>query len=199
MERIEWKNGYEKWKIVKINTIGDGNCLFHAIVNSFFEPYRQEKIEDTNITKKEIVKLLRKELSQKLSQKIEGKNITYYEKINGGNTYKFSETISDFKQENMKKILDSNNQIGYGYIEYIGDVLNKDIYILEGKRQDIYKTDEYIYSIKNDREAIVLYYNNGHYELIGLINDNNDIETYFNYNHSFIKFLNEKVNKFLKK
>src|SRR3982751_5058895 len=39
---ISWINGFENWNLVRFSTPMDGNCLFHAIANSFFPPYRSE-------------------------------------------------------------------------------------------------------------------------------------------------------------
>jgi hypothetical protein len=94
----------------------------------------------------------------------------------------------------MQKQLDSSAFIGYGYMEFIGNCLNKDIYILEAVRQDIYITDELLFTIKGNRPSIVLYYiEGGHYESVGLKLSDGTYATHFYPDHSFIKFLNEKV------
>ena len=46
---INWQNGFENWKLLRIFTIADGSCLFHAICNSFFKPYDTEMLKGENI------------------------------------------------------------------------------------------------------------------------------------------------------
>src|SRR5437763_1645606 len=41
---IHWDNGFAPWHLVRFSTPMDGNCLFHAISNSFFIPYHEEML-----------------------------------------------------------------------------------------------------------------------------------------------------------
>lgn len=195
---INWSNGYEKWQLVRFATPGDGNCLFHAILNSFFVPYHEEKLEGVNISRQQIVTTFRQELSEKLSSPINDSPnaITYYDSLNEGHTQKFSQDVAEFSLSYMKQQLNSYFPIGYGYMEFIGNILNKDIYILEAIRADIYITDDLHLTIKGNRPSIVLYYINGHYELIG-IRDEATFHTHFSPEHNFIKFLYERVTKYI--
>jgi len=192
---INWKNGFENWPLVRFSTPMDGNCLFHAICNSFFSSYHDEKLNDQTVTRDKIVAAMRKELSETLSKPIsdESNSPRHYDILNGGNTSAFSEAVPEFKLKYMQKQLDSNTSIGYGYMEFIGNVLNKDIYILEAIRHDIYITDELPYTIRGNRSSIVLYYMNGHYELVGIHNQNNTFDTHFSPEHTFIRFLYDRV------
>lgn len=206
-QKINWKQGFENWNLVKIDTIGDGSCLFHAIANGFFVPYYTEVINECKISRKEIIKQMRKEFSEKLSTPISSvPNVkTHYEIINSGKTSEFPVSPDlpeyDYSLANMKKQLDSNNNIGYGYIEYISNMLDKNIYILNESDNDLYPfgKDDLLNIYKKNRSSLVLYYtssnnndNYGHYELVGIMN-NGIIDTYFSPDHSFIKFLYNKV------
>lgn len=183
---VKWDNGFEQWNLVRFATPPDGSCLFHAIANSFYQPYRTESINGKHISRAKIISSLRKELAEKLDK--------YYETLNNKNTLTFSKDVPEFTLQHMKSELDSNNSIGYGYIEYIGNVLNKDIYILESSRKNVYKTDDQSLIIKGNRPSIVLYYvNDNHYELIGVKNDDGTFNTHFSPEHKFIKFLYGKL------
>jgi len=191
---INWPNGFEQWPLCRFSTPMDGSCLFHAISNSFFTPYHTEMLHGKNTPRNKIVSSLRRELSKKLNTKIsDDVATTYYDVLNGGNTAAFAEAVPEFKLEYMQKQLDSPAHIGYGYMEFIGNALNKDIYILEAARKDIYITDELSLTIKGDRPSIVLYYMNGHYELVGIENPDGTFDTHFSPNHSLIKFLCARV------
>lgn len=196
---LNWTNGYESWHLCRIPTPMDGSCLFHAISYSYFEPYITEFLNGKKITRAEIIKSLRYELSQRLAapNPQTDNKLTFYESLNGGNTKNFSQHVHEFSLKYMQQQLNSNNPIGYGYIEFISNTLNKDIYILDEKRKDIYLSDELNYSITGKRNSIVLYYNNNHYELVGICNSDQPVDTHFSSEHSFIKFLHDKVTNYL--
>jgi len=195
---IRWEI-FNRWNIVRFSTPMDGNCLFHAISNSFFEPYHTEELNGKHVSRNQIVAYLRQELSQKLASKISdnSNSLTYYDTLNGGNTAIFAEAVPEFKLKYMQDQLDSRFPIGYGYMEFIGNILNKDIYILEAIRRDIYVTDELAHTIKGDRRSIVLYYMNGHYELIGIQNMDGTFDTHFASDHSFIRCLHNRVQQII--
>jgi hypothetical protein len=198
--KIVWKNGYENWDLIRINTASDGHCLFHAIANSFFVPYHTEILEGNKIKRIEIVKQMRKRFSENLSSPIssEPNAKTHYEIINSGKTAEFplcpDSLEYDFSLNNMKKQLDSNKYIGYGYIEYISNILDKNIYILNDSNSDLYPYEktELPNIYKKNRSSIVLYFSFNHYELVGIMN-NGIVDTYFDSDHTFIKFLYNRV------
>ena len=192
---IKWDGYFEQWKLVRFATPMDGNCLFHAISNSFFEPYHSESLNGKHVPRTKMVSHLRRELSDKLAEKVfpDLDSPTHYDILNGGNTSAFAEAVPEFALSYMQEQLRSNLPIGYGYMEFIGNALNKDIYILEAIRRDIYITDELPLTIHGDRRSIVLYYMNGHYELVGLEKDDGSFDTHFSPDHSFIRFLYNRV------
>lgn len=195
---MNWEDGFEKWNLVRFSTPSDGNCLFHAIANSFFVPYHTEILNGKKISRREIITYFREELSDKLSEKIDNSpnSQTYYDTLNEGNTHKFSKNVPEFSIDYMKEQLKSSVAIGYGYIEFLSNVLDKDIYILDGSRFGIYISDELPLTIKGTRSSIILYYDNGHYELIG-IQDNDLFHTIFSHEHSFVRFLYNIVSKII--
>lgn len=176
---------FKPWNLVKYHTIGDGNCLFHAICNSYFTGYHSEKIDKNHVSRTKMVQVLRQELASKLPE--------YYDKLSNGNMATFSKDVPEYTLANMQKTLNSKAYIGYGYLEYIGLVLNKDIYIIDGAKGDLYKSDDIKLYIKGNRPSIVLYYIMNHYELVGLIVDKSSCITHFLPDHPFIKFLHERI------
>ena len=183
---IKWKD-FKEWDLKRHEVPMDGHCLFHAIAMAFFKPYIEESFNGIPMSRLQMIKNLRYELSEKLAQPIKGTGKRYYDLLNNGNTLKFSKDVPEFNINSMRKELNSNNPIGYGFIEYICNQLNKDIFILDGDKEDLYYTDEYKVSIKN-RNSIVLYYKNNHYELVSC-----DGHTHFKPDHSFILFLKSKI------
>lgn len=197
---IKWGNGFNQWPLVRFSTQGDGSCLFHAISNSFFRPYHTEMLDGKRIARTQMVHALRRELSEKLSVKVsdDPDSPTYYEQLNRGYTAQWAEDakIEEYTLKYMQKELNSNAYIGYGYIEFIGNALNKDIYVLEAIRRDIYRQidEDLELVIKGNRNSIVLYYtDNGHYELVGVQNADGTFDTHFSPDHSLIRFLYGRV------
>lgn len=193
-DEIHWPN-FDRWKLVRFSTPLDGNCLFHAIANGFFAPYHTEMLKGKRMSRNQIITQFRKELAQKLAAKISDVEdaMTHYEILNRGNTKAFAEAVPEFGLEYMQGQLDSSNHIGYGYMEFIGNALNKDIYILEASRKNIYATEELPLTIRGDRKSIVLYYMEGHYELVGIERPDGSFDTHFSPEHSFIRFLHQLV------
>ncbi len=136
---IPWMSN-EKRTLVRISTPADGSCLFHAIINACFEPYRSQKIGEETISSRELVLKLRKELAELLPEKRNEKE-TWYSSLNNGNNEIFSQSVPEFSLANMQHELDSHQHIGYGYLELIGEVLNKDIYILNHRSKKLYISD----------------------------------------------------------
>ena len=197
---IKWPE-FEKWTVVRFSTPMDGSCFFHAITNAFFAPYHTETFRGKHTSRNQIVTMLRQDLSERLTKPISDTPNApiHYDILNGGNTREFAKHVPEFSLENMQKELASHNPIGFGYLEFIGNALDKDIYILEARRRDIYVTHELALSIKGNRKSIVLYYMDGHYELVGIQNSDESFVTYFSHNHTFIQFLYSRVQERLSK
>lgn len=185
---VDCSNGFELWKLVKFIIPPDGHCLFHSLLFSFYTPYREEELNGKAISKLQIVVNLRHELSDRLDG--------VYDALSGSNIGEFSKALPEFELSYMKNELKSNSHIGYGYIEYIGNIINKDIYIIDGNTSNIYISDELPYLIKG-RTSIVLYYKDSHYEPIGLEQDN-VYHCHFKAKHPFIRFLRDKIDQHLR-
>ena len=196
---IKWPD-FTNWQLVRFSTPMDGNCLFHAIANSFFAPYHNETLNGKHLSRNQIITMFRKELALKLDTRVsdDPNSPTYYDTLNDGNTQSFAEAVPEFALKYMQEQLASNNPIGFGYMEFIGNALNKDIYILEAQRKDLYcMPHELPLTIKGDRKSIVVYYMNGHYELVGIQKEDGVFDTHFSPDHSLIKFLYQRVQQII--
>ncbi len=96
----------------------------------------------------------------------------------------------------MQKELDSSASVSNIYNEFISDQLDKDIYILDAVKQDVYMTGTDHDLLYKDRTSIVILYMPGHYELVGVINDDY-IETTFKPDHPLIQLLQERMSQLL--
>lgn len=184
----EWLTD-EGHMVIRFSTPMDGHCLFHAIANAYYAKYQAY---NDNERASHVIKM-RSELADRLGQEIKP-GIKYYDYINGGHTKAASLEYPELKLESMQALLRSSGPVGFGFLDYLGIVFNKDIYILDANTKDVYRTFEYDYSIKGTRYSIVLYYTNnpGHFELVGLYLGD-EAYTHFLPNNEFIKLLRSRM------
>ncbi len=167
--------------LVKIDTIGDGSCFFHAIISAFFKPY----IENT-IDRIKFIKQFRKDLSETL--------YSQYRKLGNGSFLELSRSVDEYSLQSLKEMLDSNLPVDNRFHQFISDVINKDIYILYSITNNVYKSADDLKLLYKNRDSIVILYTPGHYELIGRLNNiTKEITTVFNYNDSFIKNIQKEL------
>jgi hypothetical protein len=194
---LHWEEyGFENFRLVAIDTVGDGNCFFHAICQAYFIPYRTGMSGGNILSKREIVRQLRYSLAQRLGEPVDPLNPTgkiYYELLSRGKLSEFGKEIPYYSFEEMKMRLEKSVAVGNEYNEFISDQLGKDIYLLDAETQDVYITgndDELLYK---QRPSIVILYSPGHYETIGLRVSDGSIQTYFSPSHPFIEFLRMRM------
>lgn len=194
-EDLNWELfQFEDYTMYRIFTIPDGNCMFHAISNAFFDPYRKGSLGGVPYSQERIVKDFRRDLAIRLGEKsVEDPAKTNYEMLGNGAIKMMSETMPQFSLSAMKKELDSNAPVDNLYNEHISNMINVDIYILSAEKQDVYTFgDDYSRLYKN-RESIVILYLPGHYELIGVRDANGEGRTMFPYNHPFIQRIRKRI------
>jgi hypothetical protein len=182
------------WCCYRVDTIADGSCLFHAIFNGVAEEYRTSTDPVGQISQ------LRKELSKKLTPAV-------HSQLLGGNLAELCDIIKsdvdDFTREGMVSALNSRRFIGYGFMEYIGDMLGVDIYVLNAMTEDVYISPESPYCIKGRPSVIILVYPpqpygggineyGGHYELVAREVENN-VYSLFKPDHPLIEKLKERL------
>lgn len=179
-------SGFSYPGMVKIYTEGDGSCFFHAIVSAFFKPYITGMIENTALDRNQYIRNLRTDLSRQLKY--------HYDKLSRGQLSKISKEkgMESFSLKSMEETLDSNEPVDNRFNEYVSNIMNKDIYILDGEKRDVYitgKDDDILYK---RRDSIVLLYSNHHYELVGVL-DNGVITTLFDFSDPFIVMLRNRM------
>lgn len=196
-ERLNWKDGSFYFPdMERMGIYADGSCFFHAILASHYKPYIEGKNENVAVDRIKMVSEFRMELSSKLSDKIDPRDpssLTYYQKISRGQLEDFSKEVPQYSIDNMKKELSSTSSVDNVYNEFISDVLNKDIYILDLLTEDVYVTGGDLDILYKGRPSIVLLYIPGHYELVGLRDRDNNLNTLFGADHPFIQNIIERM------
>lgn len=205
-EDLNWSGEFTFPGMVRIRTIADGSCYFHAIANAYYPPYQTGILNDKAISKTQIVRSLRSDLALRLAQPVDPLNPISplnYDLLGRGQLKTFAlgmlnngiydRNIPIYTLENMQRELRSGEAIDNVYHEFISNQLNKDIYILDGENQDVQFTGDDYDLLYKGRPSIVLYYFPEHYELVG-IKEEKSIQTYFDPDSEFIQAINQRLN-----
>jgi hypothetical protein len=194
-EELNWNGNFIYPNMVRIRTIGDGSCFFHAIISSFYIPYRTGKLNNKPFNRIDFVKRFRSDLAVRLAQKVDPRDkngLTYYESLSRGQLKELSKDLPQYSLESMQKELTSGMAVDNIYNEFISNVIDKDIYILDMIKRDVYFTGNDEDILFKKRNSIVILYTPGHYELIGIIGQDQTIISHFDTNHSFIQYILQK-------
>jgi hypothetical protein len=173
--------------MIQMETIGDGSCFFHAIAYSMYELYKKS----SQIERRKIVRSIRNELADKLSV-TQDNGKTVYQNLSRGKLEEFSLCVPEYSLNSMINILKSDRSVDNIFNELVSNILNVDIYLLDGKTKDVYITgndDDILYKHRN---SVVVLYTPGHYSLV-VIKDDNDYLSLFEPDHSFIKKIRERM------
>lgn len=189
---LNWNKEFQYNGMCRIRTDMDGSCFFHAISKACSQEYIEEGINDKPLNRYDFVRNLRKDLSNILDKKKPNSDVTYYESISRGKLKEFSEHVPEYTLENMKNVLDSDKSVDNSYNEFISDVLNLDIYLLDPYIQDVYITGNDMDILYKGRKSIVILALKGHYELIGIKN-HDFIKTCFDYKDDFIVNIRKRL------
>jgi len=152
-----------KYDFKPLETIGDGSCLVHAILQAFSKEYNNFK---SDIEKIKLVKQVRFHLSEILELKIEG-NKNIYQYLSRGELQDLGKIIPEAKLEYMKRYLNSNNFLTLQYVELLSEIFDINIIFISEKEKDIYHSGDNQLLFKKDRETIfVNYIEQTHFETI---------------------------------
>lgn len=206
-KNILWNNEYQElfWNdtpfsypdLVRIRTIGDGSCFFHALIKAFFVPYKIGKLNGGIFSREKFITQLRKNLSVLLGQRINSKDPNsprHYDLLSRGKLGEISRELQQYSLENMQKELDSKSPIDNIYNEFISNILNKDIYLLDLVSRDVYVTGNDSDILYKNRDSIIILTMPGHYELIGLKTPKG-IQTLFPYDSPLIKSIRKRIDE----
>ena len=183
-EPLPWKGNFQYPRLVRIRTPPDGNCFFHAIAKAYFIPYITGRLDGKPINRRQFIQDLRKDLAKELPSQ--------YNKLSRGQLSDFSKEYPDYSLDNMVKTLNSTQPVDNVYNEFISNQLNKDIYVLDYIKRDVYVMGQDQEILYHNRPSIVLLYLPGHYELVG-IKTEKGIQTLFSPEHPLIKSIKSRI------
>jgi hypothetical protein len=169
---------------VEIYSPPDGSCYFHSIIMGFYRPYRTQNSKE----RAKYILALRRDLGISLR---DGK----YTHLSRGQLQSHAKTFNKYSIENMISELCSKRSVDTLYHELISDELEKDIYIVDRRSRDVIMFSSDHDLLYKRRPSIVLLYTEetddsvGHYDLMGILEPDGCIATYFEHCHPYIQKL----------
>jgi hypothetical protein len=178
-----------------ISTLGDGNCFFHSVLRAFNTDYIKAKSITDRVN---MARTFRNALAELLEEvdPLTGKN--YYAGLNNGELEKFSGGVKEYSLAGLQKELRSSASVDNIYQELISNGLNKDIYIIDGVKKDMYHVGSAFPLYYKGRNSIIIYYTPGHFEVVGLKHSNGSVDTLFTPEHPLIQACRERLLKFFR-
>jgi hypothetical protein len=178
-----------------ISTIGDGSCFFHSVLRAFNTDYIKAKSITDRVN---MARTFRNALADLLEEvdPLTGKN--YYAGLNNGELEKISGGVKEYSLAGLQKELRSSASVDNIYQELISNCLNKDIYIIDGVKKDMYHVGSAFPLYYKGRNSILIYYTPGHFEVVGLKHSNGTVDTLFTPEHPLIQACRERLLKFFK-
>ena len=141
--------------IVVLPTLGDGNCFFHSVLRAFNTNYIKAKSITDRVN---MARTFRNALADRLEEvdPLTGKN--YYAGLNNGELEKISGGVKEYSLTALQKELRSSAPVDNIYQEIISNAMNKDIYIIDGTKQDMYHVGSAFSLYYKGRNSIIIYY-----------------------------------------
>jgi len=173
---------------VVLDTIGDGSCFLHAILQSFSKKYRKMNKKD----KINMVMEIRHNLSNVLLEVNPDTNKTYYQSLSRGEIEEISQFVDQMKLDHMKNYIKSRKWINFTFLEFISDQFDIDIYIFNDRDNTIYYTGDPDLYYKGRDSVLVNYIDDCHFESIGMLH-NKKLYTFFSKDSEIIKKLKNHV------
>lgn len=183
-KKLDWNNEFSYPNMISIDDgIHDGSCFFHSISMATYKPYQINQID-----RKKHVADMRRTLSKKLPY--------YYDKLANGELPELAMDIPVIRLDYMQEELDSTRYISNIYNEYISELLDIDIYLLNNDTKDVYPTATNLNLLyKNRLSIVILYIDNNHYQIVGLKNKDGSITVSFKPDHNFITYVKNRLIK----
>lgn len=179
------------YTLYTISSIGDGSCFLHSVLRAISPDYT----EKNKMGKIQMVREIREALSNMLEESPKGEDKTYYDLLSRGQLKDLSKTFDETKLENMKKFLRGNGWFNELYVEFISNVFDIDIYIIDHNKKELYIRGSNELFFKNRNSIILGYYNEAHFDTLSVKDVNGEKKTYFSPNSIVIKKLKKMLYK----
>lgn len=167
-------------KFNRINTIGDGSCFLHSVLQCFNQTYNELNERE----RMEYVKKIRYYLSESLDEN----DKELYKSLSRKEIEEISKFVPEMKLENMKSYLNSNKWLNIFFLEFISNMFDIDIYIIDSHTKDLYRTGDNEVYYKKRNSVIIYYIRDIHFESVSVSTEDGD-KTFFSHDSYIIQQL----------
>ena len=166
--------------LLRYGVLQDGSCYIHAILRAFSKSYKSRPIAE----KTGYVIQFRKELAERYTKEI-------HDAVGDG--FFNSSQVAAYSYENLKAAIgQSSFWVNNHLMEYIGDQLQTNVYIIRGVDAEIYTFGQTSGHVKHGRKNVVLYWiNDNHYETVGQLEEGNRVRMVYPDDHPLIRAFNQ--------
>lgn len=155
LNNIWHSNHLNKLPLLRIGVLADGSCFIHCILRILLD---NDYIKMNTMEKTELVKSVRNELANMITKEI-------FSELGNGTIAELY-NIKDF----YNHIKNVNNWIGDESIEFLSNMFDLNVYIMDEKTRKVYKMGmDWGRLYKDTRNSVILLYIKGHYEVIGML------------------------------
>jgi len=180
---------FKNFKLVKIATIQDNSRFLHAFIQAFDRGYLSMVMND----KKELIKNLRLELSNKILEKIDSSNIIYYDYLFNGKIKQLARSNNNYEKTIYINNLKNDYNFVNEYNELISEIFSKDIYLIDLDNNELFVDKTVAKLTIKERDSVVIGFSDGEYYTLGLIEPDKNIITHFSAYNSFITSIRETI------
>ena len=173
--------------LIRIPVLADGSCFFHTLCRSYHAAY----LDMTNEDRGRFVRDLRHDLAIHLGQH-RSDDKTWYQSLSRGALSSFAEVVPEYSLEAMQNELRYGGAVDNVYNEYVSDILDKDLHLVDALIGDVYVTGDDDDILYKNRPSIVILVWPGHYELLGVHEPTRRAVTLFEPTHPFIELLHQR-------
>lgn len=191
-EMLVWPNSPIRHpRLCRLSAPCSKDGIYHVILNAISIYYRTQSYRGYKVSKDELVTLFRRELAMSIGVGPPGRRP--YDLLGAGAARALSVDRVDYSMRAMQEQLMFEGFIPEYLISFVCDQIGHDIVYVSGLERDVasfpYQTEDAI----KCRPTIIVLFTRNHYELIGLMNNDQDIDTVFDPNHLYIKLLRERL------
>lgn len=185
--------------MVKLQSTQDHSSLLHSILKAYSLIYITQEYKGQRLDRCSYIRKLREDLANQLSKPTDASrpdSPTLYETLNGGTMDEIAKYNSSYSLSSMQDRLRNDQELGVEYIEFLSNLLDKDIYVLDEMKRSIFPVGVEPKHLYKGRKSIVIIYseNISRYDLVGLL-EGGRVKTYFRPANPFIVMLRTQAKK----
>ena len=191
-EMLVWSTSPVRYKgLCRIRTPYSKDGIYHAILNGCSEFYRRKSINGFQVTCDKQVSMFRQELAHNLGSGRPGERP--YDQLNKGTASAIASQSPEYSLRTMQRSLLVDGSIATHLMPFVCGMLGIDIIYISGLDRDVETMSMQAEQSIRRRPTVLLVYSRNHYELVGIMREDGDIDTCFHQDHPYIKLLRQRI------